>query len=136
MTKANVEAAVSAGAEKLSRRAGVTAERILEELKCIGFLDPIAIFREDGSLKPITDWDESARRALSGCDVTELSSEEDVLAYLRKVRFWDKKGALELLGKHLAMWTERVRHDGEVRFRFVDPGEAEDAEAWAEEGDE
>lgn len=132
MAKANVEAAVSDGRARLSEETGVTAARVIEELGRIAFVDPAAVFDVDGNLRPIRDWDEDSRRALSGCDVLELPGME-FPAIVRKVRFWSKTSALELIGKHLAMWTERINHSGEVRFRFVDPGEAGSADKWAGE---
>jgi phage terminase small subunit len=33
---------------------------------------------------------------------------------VRKVKFWDKVKGLELLGKHLKLFTEKVEHSGSL----------------------
>lgn len=43
----------------------------------------------------------------------------------------DRLRASELLGKSRGEFTDRV--EGSISYRFVDPGEAEDVDEWAEE---
>lgn len=116
LTYADIAAEVQTRRERLSARTQVTAERVIQELARLAFVDPRAIFNPDGSMKPVTDWDEDTARALSGCEVTEefagRGEERESVGFTKKVKFWDKKGALELLGKHLALFTERVEHSG------------------------
>ena len=44
----------------------------------------------------------------------------------RKVKFWDKPRALELLGKYLKMFTDKFEHTGKnggpITFKVVDYG--------------
>lgn len=113
-----VAAIIAEHQERLANRAEVTAERILQELARIAFVDPRAIFAEDGSVKPIPEWEEDIARALSGCEVTEefagRGADREQVGFTKKVKFWDKRGALELLGKHLALFTDKVEHSGKV----------------------
>lgn len=129
LRNAQIAAAVEKGRERLSEETDITAKRVLAELARIAFLDPRTVFDEHGNLKPIAEWDEDAARALSGCDVTEEFSgrgaDREMVGYLKKIRFWDKKGALELLGKHLALFTDKVEHNGNLAFT-LDIGEAPD----------
>ena len=48
-----------------------------------------------------------------------------------KTAMKDRLRASELLGKSRGEFTDRF--EGSVSYRFVDPGEAEDADEWAEE---
>lgn len=92
---------------------GVTQERVVRELARIAFVDPTqAIDFECAGLREDAKADDRAAlmsvRVKSGDDFTE-----------REVRLYDKVRALELLGKHLGMFTEKVELSGE-RVRIVD----------------
>lgn len=117
-----VAAAVSAGREAQSKRTGITADVILGELLRIGRADLGQAFDEDGNLLPIKQIPEDVRRAMSGIDVEERRGDMQIDAEtgdmrhipmrVHKVRFWDKKGALELLGKHLNLFVDRTELTG------------------------
>jgi hypothetical protein len=40
------------------------------------------------------------------------------VAYTKKVRLWSKLHALELLGKHLRLFTDVIRHEEDLRDRI------------------
>jgi phage terminase small subunit len=95
LRNAKVAEAVAAGVDKQAERTGITADRVLEELAKIAFV----------SLTPRDEDDED---------------EEDAnLALL--VRVPDKLKALELLGKHLRLFADKVEHEGTVSISIVDP---------------
>lgn len=86
---------------------------MVRELARIAFVDPTqAIDFECAGLREDAKADDRAAlmsvRVKSGDDFTE-----------REVRLYDKVRALELLGKHLGMFTEKVELSGE-RVRIVD----------------
>jgi len=122
LTKPDVQAAVSAAQEKRSQRTGITADVVLGELLRLARVDIGEAFDESGNLLPVRDMPEDVRRAIAGIDVAEegprLRMNEDgtvdepPVTTVRKVRFWDKRGALELLGKHLGLFVQRVEHTG------------------------
>lgn len=80
-----------------------SCDRIAQELECIGFSDPLAIFDEDDNLLPIRQWPEDMRRALAGIEVFEeyegQGKDKVYIGRTKKVRFWDKTGALNSLAK-------------------------------------
>lgn len=97
----------------------VSRDRILTELARIAFFDIRKCFNDDGSLKKITELDDDTAAALAGMDVIELEGESE--SWLKKFKATDKKGALELLGKHLKMFTDKVEvHDNRPRVRVID----------------
>ncbi|MEE1439256.1 MAG: terminase small subunit [Christensenellales bacterium] len=113
MAKAGVRARIDELMAVRSRRTGVTQERVVRELARIAFVDPTqAIDFECAGLREDAKADDRAAlmsvRVKSGDDFTE-----------REVRLYDKVRALELLGKHLGMFTEKVELSGE-RVRIVD----------------
>lgn len=122
--------------EALARRAArveVKADDILRELLRLAMVDIGEAFDEEGRLKPIKDIPPDVRRAISGVDVTEIMEDGRPVGLLKKVRLWDKKGSLELLGKHLRLFVDRLEATGkdgeplEVVIRTVVEKEAGDA---------
>ena len=87
---------------KRSRRTGVNADRVVRELARIAFGDPMDVIDpETGGLLP--DIDREDRAMIAGIRVRRGEAEE------REVRLADRVRALELLGKHLGMFTEHVQ---------------------------
>lgn len=98
------------------KRTEITADTVLRELLTIARADIAQAFNEDGSLKPIRDIPEDVRRAISGVEVYQeyagRGESREAIGETKKVRFWDKNKALELLGKHLRLFIERQEHSG------------------------
>jgi phage terminase small subunit len=100
---------------RITKRAGrleINVDRVLKELARLAFLDPRKFFNDDGSPKQINDLDEDTARALAGMEVMELfegsGEQKHVYGLIRKYKLADKRGALELLGKHLKLFTDKV----------------------------
>jgi len=99
------------GAEQ-SQRLGITSDRIMQEYERLALIDPLDLFRPDGSMKRLEDIPEDARRAIVGMDLRELTSIESadgpISVTLKKIKLADKKGALDSLAKIMGMMKERV----------------------------
>jgi phage terminase small subunit len=97
--------------EKRSLRNEITQDRILEELAFIAFFDIRELFNDDGSLKNIKDLDERTARALAAVDSSKITTKgkDEVTEFIKKIKALDKRGALELLGKHLGMFADLIR---------------------------
>ena len=97
--------------------AGVSAKRIISELASVAFSDISKAFGPDGQLLPFKDMPPEARAALAGVETEELfegkGEERAPAGVSRKVRHWDKVKALELLGKHMGLFKEKVEMTGE-----------------------
>lgn len=105
-SKPQLRALIDQELAKRSKRTGVTADRVVRELARIAFADPTDVIDpETGGLKREIDREDRAiiagYRKKEGDDWVE-----------REVKLADKTRALELLGKHLGMWTETVHVDG------------------------
>lgn len=115
LEKKQVAAAIQLAMDCRAASVGVTADFVLRELIRIAGLDIADVFDENGQLRPIKDIPENARRAVSGIETDtryEGKGEDAELVTTRKLRFWPKDRALELLGKHLKLFTEVVEHKG------------------------
>jgi hypothetical protein len=90
----------------------VKQDDVLRELLRFALLDVGQAFGADGRLLPLQDMPEDVRRAIAGVEVEELfegrGEDRKQVGWVRKVKFWDKPRGLELLGKHLGMFADKL----------------------------
>ena len=89
----------------------VSKDRIIQELALIGLADLKEAFNEDGSLKTFVNMPSNIRRAISSIDVQEVVNDGNMQVSIKKVRFHDKIRSLELLGRNLQMFTQKLEID-------------------------
>jgi phage terminase small subunit len=94
----------------------ITSERVLAALAAIAFHDPRKFFNADGSAKQVTELDDVTAQALAGLEVSELfedvGDQKHVYGLTKKFKLADRLRALEMLGRHLKMFTDKVEHSG------------------------
>lgn len=97
-----------------SRRTGITADRVLNELAKIAFANAEDVIDpETGKVLP------NAKREDKAAIQSVRVKRGDTVEY--DVKLADKTRALELLGKHLGVFVENVKIDGAVPV-IVDDG--------------
>ena len=98
-------------------------ERILKELQNIATVDIRELFNDDGGLKPMSEWSKEAAAAVAGFEVVEefegKGSDKVQTGWNKKVKLADKIRALELIGRNLSAWTDKVEHSGVVTLEDV-----------------
>jgi phage terminase small subunit len=99
-----IKARIDAALLKRAARVEVTADDVLRELKRIAFADPSKVLGENGYLLTMNEMPEDVRRTISSVD---LSGDGGT-----KIKFWDKTKGLELLGKHLKLFTDKTELTG------------------------
>lgn len=115
-----VRRAIDEALQARAARVEVKQDEILRELMRLAFGDIGGVFDEEGQLRPLHELAPEVRRTISSIEHTALGSEEQP-RFVSKVKFWDKTKALELLGKHLKLFTDKVEHSGAVSIAVVDP---------------
>lgn len=107
----------------LNDRAEWGREIILRELRRIGLSDIKKIFEEDGSLKPVSQWPEEMGSVVSSIEVNELfdgvGRQRKQVGEVKKVKLWDKIKSLELIGKNMVMFTDKVQHGVEPTLEEI-----------------
>jgi phage terminase small subunit len=114
--KAHIKDAILQAMAKREERTEITQDRVLRELAAIAFSDPRQMYDARGALVSVDQMTDRAAAALAGIETEQLQvgrgKNRDTYGVLQKVKRWDKVKALELLGKHLAMWKEVHQHTG------------------------
>lgn len=120
LANVSISDAVAAGRAKLTKKAEITAERVIAELGKLAFLDIRKAFHEDGNLKPIHEIDDDTSAAISGLEVESIyggrGEDRDNIGTIKKIKLSDKRGALDSLAKILGMVTDKldVKQAGEL----------------------
>lgn len=102
--------------KKRSDKTEITSNTVLKEILLLAKSDISAAYDDNGNLLPIKEIPEDCRRAIAGIKVFEefegFGKDRTKIGEVREVKFWDKVKALELLGKHLKLFTETIEiHD-------------------------
>lgn len=127
LTKANIQAALNKAMGKRAEKTQITQEMVLREYAKIAFLDPRKFFDEQGVLIPIHTLDGDVAAAVAGMDVSEIATENAPITTLKKLKFSDKKAALDSIGKHLGMFIDNKHFTGDLSINLIDSF-AEDGE--------
>lgn len=99
--------------EKLLGKLEINAQKVLQGLAELAFFDPRKMFKEDGSMKNITEMDDETVRALAGMDVEKLfkhfgKGQAEEVGTITKVRLADRGLNLERLGRHFKLFTDKL----------------------------
>jgi phage terminase small subunit len=112
LTKPHVQAAIAAAQAARSQRTEIDQDYVVARMVEIDQMDVLDIMTDDMALKPVSQWPRVWRQYLSGFDLAEMfegSGDERVLAgIMKKIRWPDKIKNLELLGRHLGMFKDKL----------------------------
>lgn len=114
LIKPNISEAISKARAERSKRTGVTADRVVEELAKLAFVnisDVVDI--KTGKVLDYVDRNDLACVQSVKLKETEFGTEQEVKLY-------DKKSALELLGKHLGIFTDKIDLNANVNTEKFD----------------
>lgn len=115
MTNELVMARIQTLMNERAKRSEITADTILHELLRLARVDIGDVYDENGYLLNVKDIPEDARRAIAGIDVFVERDHDGVpIGETKKIRFYDKTKALELIGKHLKLFTDRIEVSGSI----------------------
>lgn len=126
LSNVKVQAAIKKRMEEREKRTKITQDRVLQELAKIGFADIKDFLRfgtektlvgydeEDGEMVPVYDYKQVVEvkpsEQVDGTLISEVSiSAKGVFSF----KMHDKMKALDMMGKHLGMFKDRIEHSGE-----------------------
>lgn len=112
--KTHVAEAIQADMNRRSAKIEISGEKVLQELAKLSFSDVRALFDRDGRLLPVHMLPDSIAASVSSVEVvtSRVPGTDPVeVEYTSKIRFWDKRASLELLGKHLVLFTDKGKDD-------------------------
>jgi phage terminase small subunit len=108
LRKHNIQAAITFEMEKRSQRTQVSPDKVVRELAKLAF----------SNMKSFMEWNEKEVKIIdsnslsdddSAC-VSEIIQTDTSSGRTIKIKLYDKKAALELLGRHLGMFSDTIRN--------------------------
>lgn len=98
--------------KELQKKMGITQERVLAEYAKLAFLDPRKFYDNKGNLIPVHLLDDDTAAALTGMEIAEINVGETVIGQTKKIKYADKKGALDSLSRTLGMFQDKTELTG------------------------
>ena len=109
LTKPDIQARIAKAMAERSRRTGVNADRVVMELAKIAFVNASDVIdAETATLKPDAAPEDTA--AVQSVKVKTIGAD----GLEREIKIEDKLKALELLGKHLGIFKDKVELSGSL----------------------
>lgn len=124
MINGRISSAISVAKAERSKRTGITADRVLEELAKVGFANLTDIVTlDEAAVKRGSHADDTA--AIQSIKVKRITTEEGDNIVEREVKLHDKIKALDLIARHLGLYNDKLRLDGALQINFFE-GELKD----------
>jgi len=108
-------------------RTRATADKVISEIYHLVSFDSAEIYDEQGRFKSIHSIPKNIRKAIASIETIEEfekpldGSFKVKCGYIRKIKFWDKTKAIELLGKHLVLFTDKHEVTGAGGASLLNP---------------
>lgn len=115
LTKANIQEYVAEKMKEREQRTEVTQDMVIKELAKIAFFNPKNIFEDNNTLKNIVSLDDDIASVITSVETLEeydgYGEDREKIGNTTKVKLADKMKALEMLGRHLGMFKDKVEVD-------------------------
>ena len=126
LKKPEIKNAIDKALAERSKRTGVNADRVILELAKLAFLNPTDVINMDeATVKGDANRDDTA--AIASVKVKRIPTDNGDIVE-REVKTYDKLKALELLRKHMGMFTDKFKIEGVIPVVIQDDMDDEDDE--------
>lgn len=110
LSKVMVQTAISKAQAERSRRTGINQDRVIRELAKVAFLNPVDVIdMDEATIQGQANRDDTA--CIASVKVKTIPTDDGPITE-REVKTYDKLKALELLGKHLGMFSDKLKVEG------------------------
>ena len=118
LSNVKVQTAISKAQAERSRRTGINQDRVIREIAKLAFLNPVDVIdMDEATVKGEAHRDDTA--CIASVKVKNIPTEDGAITE-REVKTYDKLKALELLGRHLGMFNDKVKVEGTVPVVLYD----------------
>lgn len=124
LSKPVIKNAIAKAIAERGRRTGINQDRVIQEIAKLAFLNPVDVIdMDEATVKGEANRDDTA--CIASVKVKVIPSEDGNITE-REVKTYDKLKALELLGKHLGMFTDKLKMEGNVPVVIMGDDQLED----------
>jgi len=98
--------------DERNERLEITADKVVQEIAKLAFTDIGDYLNEDGDMKPLEELTPAQRKGIQ--EISDVSyGSGDSKTTRRKFKLADKRSNLELLGRHMRMFVDKVEVGGD-----------------------
>ena len=112
LRNAKVKEYIAQKQAEIQKRTEITQDRVLKELAKIAFGDIRKLYTDNGALRNIVDLEDDIAGAISSLETLEkyegYGEDRERIGDTQKVKMLDKTKALELLGRHLGIFNDKL----------------------------
>lgn len=112
LNKPEIQKAINAAKQKRAKRAELSADWVLRRLRSIADSDLAECYDEAGNLLPISEIPKRVRKTFASVETFHEWAPgvdgEKLLGSTKKIKINDKLKALEMIGRHLKMFTDTI----------------------------
>lgn len=121
LANVRIKEAVQNGLKEKYHRFDLTAERVLLEIHRLANYDITKAYDKDGNLLPLHEMPEDVRRAISSVETESVMRDnkdptdpeaDKTMVTVKKIKFADKRGHLDLLAKHFKLLVDKIELTG------------------------
>jgi len=116
LTNVNVRARVNQLIKEQVDKIKISATFIIREILNAATIDIADAYDDNGKLLPINEMPEPLRKSITSIETDELfegtGNQREHIGTTKKIKIQDRAKSLELLGKHLKMFTDVVEIPG------------------------
>lgn len=124
LSKPVIQNAIDKAMAERSRRTGINQDRVIHEIAKLAFLNPVDVIdMDEATIKGEANRDDTA--CIASVKVKVVPTDEGSITE-REVKTYDKLKALELLGKHLGMFTDKLKMESNIPVVIVGDEQLED----------
>lgn len=109
--------------QQVQQETGISLSRTLREIARIAYFDPRRLFMADGNPLQVTELDDDTAAAIAGLEVVEQyegqGDERRLIGHVKKWKLADKKGALDMLMKHLGGYEVDNKQKGDALTELI-----------------
>ena len=121
LTKPNIQAALGKKQAEQSKRLGISADRVMNELAKIGFANITDLANVNtAKVNLAASRDDTA--AIQSVRVKTIPTNDGKIVE-REIKTHDKIKALENIGRRLGMWNDKLSVDGNISLNFLGENE-------------
>ena len=106
LQKTTVKEEVDKAKAERSRRTGISQDRVIQELARMGFCKITDVADSNGKIKDNASEDDLA--CIESIKVKRSKTDNGAVSEEREIKIASKVKCLELLGKHLGMWSDKT----------------------------
>ncbi len=122
LTNAAVRAEVDKREARLLEKNELTADRVLEEMRRVAFVNLQDFFHETGALKGMHELTREQAACVAALEVVikNVAAGDGQTDLVHKLKLWDKLKSLEMLGKHFKLLDRAGESDLSVWEKLAD----------------